>query len=276
MQPDETRQTPEEARARDAVHALSGVTADPAYRERLKAEFVSGRLAGGGARPEAVGDRPRTRILPLPVLIPLAAAAVLLIAIFWGTGGPSVEFAGVSGEGTVLVDGRPIATDDTAGLASSIRAGAHLEVPEGISVAIAVPRVFVVEIEQGVGVVPGAPGRWFGRTSTAHLESGEMRMMTGSAFSGSRLEVVTPDGLVRITGTLASAVRGEGGTCVCVHRGGAVVGRGEADLRPVPPGKRLVLHADRSEPLLTEIAPPHLDHLLDFESRLGESVHPGR
>ena len=41
--------TPEEDRARDAIRSLPQVEADGAFRDRLKADFVAGRLGGEAA-----------------------------------------------------------------------------------------------------------------------------------------------------------------------------------------------------------------------------------
>ncbi len=287
MGPEERELTPDEGRAREAVRALPSVQADPAFRERLKADFVAGRLAPSGeeaggeaagsesARAEAARRRRTARLrawLWPRLLAPVAAVAVAVVAFVFGNRGPALELVGVTGEGVVLVDGRSYDASDRAGLAAAARPGSRIEVPEGASLALGLPGKMVVELAAATGTVPSAPGRWLGRSSGCGLEGGEIRVLTGAGFQGERFEVSTPDGMIRVTGTLVSAVRDESGTCVCVREGTALVGRSEEDLRPIPAGKRLVLHADRSDPLFTDIAPPHEAHLLDFEDRYGDFV----
>jgi ferric-dicitrate binding protein FerR (iron transport regulator) len=270
MSPNEPELTSEEARARDAVRALGGVKADAAFRERLRADFIEGCLAEAGDESSAaLPERaPRRGGWRWPrILVPAFAAALLLLALATNRG---PEFAVVDVSGAVTVDGQVYDSGDRAGLAAAVRSGSRLELAEGSSLAVAIPGKLVIELVSATATVPASPGRWIGRSTESRLESGEIRILTGPDFRGDRYDVETPDGLIRVTGTLVSAVRDEGGTCVCVRHGTAQVGRSADELAPVPPGKRMVLYADRREPLLTEIAPPHEQYLLDFEARHGE------
>jgi ferric-dicitrate binding protein FerR (iron transport regulator) len=274
MIPEERELTPEEARARDAVRGLGPVRPDPAFRERLKSDFVAGRLQSIGAATSEPArtavPRARPRWSWPRLFVPAFAAAVLLLAVTFANRGPTLSLAEVSGTGSVTVDGRTFDLGDRAALAEAVRPGSRVELPEGAALAVAIDGTMAIELASATATVPRSPGRWFGRSTGCRLELGEIRILTGPGFRGNALDVATPDGLVRVTGTLVSAVRDEGGTCVCVRHGTARVGRTEEELAPVPPGRRMVLFADRRPPLLTEIAPPHAEHLVDFEARLAE------
>ena len=103
-----------------------------------------------------------------------------------------------------------------------------------------------------------------------------MAILTGPRFRGGHLVVTTGEGAIEITGTLVSVFRDESVTCVCVHEGTASVGIDEADMEPIPAGKRKVMFADGSPSMVTDIAPPHRDHLIEFEKKYGRIVRPDR
>jgi ferric-dicitrate binding protein FerR (iron transport regulator) len=265
---------PDEERARVAVRSLPRVEADPGFRERLKADFVSGRL-GGADEPEHGRTPARWRAGAWRMLIPSALAIVVVVALIFN-GGPSPELADVVGEGTVTVDGQSFPTSEREAIAGAIAAGARVELSGGVDIDLVYGRAFAVQLSSGVATVPAAPARWFGKTGGCRLESGELSVLTGPDFRGGRLVVVTAEGTIEVTGTLVSVFRDSKLTCVCVHEGTANVGVDTDDMEPIPAGKRKVMFADGSPSLVEDIAPPHRDHLIEFEKKYSAKIRPAR
>jgi ferric-dicitrate binding protein FerR (iron transport regulator) len=267
--------TPEEERARRAVRELPPVAADPAFRERLKADFVSGRLVEASDHPTHPGDGTRhpgrapRRFGPTPrrawrVIVPVVAA---VLAIFLFNRGPALELADVTGTGTITVDGRGFESTDRSGLERAIRPGSRIELAEGVAIEVLYEDTAVYQIVSAATTLPGAPRRWLGRSSECRLERGELQVLTGSRFRGAGLRIETPEGRIDVTGTLLSVVRDDSGTCVCVHHGKAQVGIDENDLEEIGAGQRKVMFADGQAPIITPIAPPHAEHLTQFEAK---------
>jgi len=266
--------TPEEERAREAVRSLPRVEAEPGFRERLKADFVSGRLGGAG-EPEHRRTPARRRARAWRMLVPSAVAIVVVVALIFN-GGPSPEVADVVGEGTVTVDGQSFPASDREAIADAISPGARVEVSGGVDIDLLYGQAFAVQLSSGAATVPAAPARWFGKTGGCRLESGELSVLTGPGFRGGRLVVATAEGVIEVTGTLVSVFSDSTLTCVCVHEGTANVGVDAADMEPIPAGKRKVMFADGSPSLVEDIAPPHRDHLIEFEKKYGAKIRPER
>jgi ferric-dicitrate binding protein FerR (iron transport regulator) len=267
---------PDEERAREAVRSLPRVAADPDFRERLKADFVSGRL--GEAEPPLPAPPPRRRRRRMGMwglLVP-SAVAVAVVAVLLLNGGPAPELADVVGDGTVTVGGRTYPTSDRDAIAGAIRAGAMVEVSDGVQLDLVYGNTFAVQLISGAATVPAAPARWFGRTAGSRVESGELGVLTGPGFRGAQMVIATNDGVIEITGTLVSVFKDSSVTCVCVHEGTASVGVDAADMEPIPAGKRKVMFADGGAPMVTDIAPPHRDHLVEFEKKYGSKIRGKR
>jgi ferric-dicitrate binding protein FerR (iron transport regulator) len=275
---DEQDLTPEQSRARDAVRSLPRVEPDPAFRERLKADFVAGRL--GEAEAPGHGDRPgagraRRRVRAWRTLVPAAIAlAVVVVAIL--NGGPQPELADIGGQGTVTVDGRNFATSDRSAIAQAVGPGSRVSVSNGVTLDLVYGSIMAVQLSSGTATVPAAPARWFGKTGESRVEMGELSVITGPRFRGGRLVVTTGEGIIAITGTLASVFRDSSVTCVCVHEGTASVGVDAGDMEDIPAGQRKVMFADGSPPIVTDIAPPHRDHMIEFEKKYGAKIRARR
>ena len=267
----------DQERIRGAIRSLPSVEADPDFRERLKADFVAGRLGETGpeADPGVAGRRPvwrwGWRRLPLP-----AAVAVIVVVFLLLNGAPAPVVTDVTGDGTVTVDGRAFPTSDLSAIAAAIRPGVHVELSGGVELDLVYGTAMAVQISPGAATIPAAPARWFGRAVECRLEIGEMAFVTGPKFRGGHLVITTGEGAIEITGTLVSVFRDSSVTCVCVHEGTASVGIDAADMEPIPAGKRKVMFADGSAPIVTDIAPPHRDHLIEFEKKYGRVVRPNR
>lgn len=210
--------TRDEIRAREALRSLPAPAADPAFRARLKGDFVRGTIA----------EAPGPRVLALPRRRPwlgwragaaaAAAAALLLVSLL--NPGPRWQVQGLEGPGPVRVGGREIAADAIAGLRARLRASVWIEVPAGSQLDLVIPGVAVMQITGGTtATLPASPGRWYGRRMESSLERGEVRFSTGPAFPGTRLAVVTREARAEVVGTTFAVVSDSLGSCACVFEG---------------------------------------------------------
>jgi len=251
---------------------LPEAEADAGFRERLRGAFVSGEIDRAVPTPAA----PVTRVHWWR-WVPVAVAAVLvLLAIDMLNRGPVLQMADSSGSQPLTLDGRKVLPDDTEAMSRLLKPGATLEVPPDGRVDILARDVALYEVTGGSQLtLPATPGRWFGRDVHCTLYVGEIRLKTGRDFAGSQLTVYTPDGMIRVTGTMLSIQCDDGGTCVCVLEGKAMVGVNETDLEPVTPGYRKVMLRDGTNEIIP-IKPMHRDGVLDFDHRVGDRIAHGK
>jgi ferric-dicitrate binding protein FerR (iron transport regulator) len=230
-----------EQRARESLETLATPRVDPAFRGRLRSDFVSGRITAARLRPALP---PAVRLWP--VALPLAAAAALLV-VFAINRGPAYTLSAASGEGIVVVDGLPIPILHRDDLSRRLKPGARVRVPEGAELEITSPGSIAFQVAGGTDVaLPRSPGRWFGRTARAEVRSGELRISTGPRFHGARLEIETPEAALTVTGTTLAVICEQAGTCVCVLDGRVAVGRkGEVRVMVRPGQRRYIFNDDR-------------------------------
>lgn len=260
---------------RRRVKELRSVEADADFRKRLRSAFVEGRI--GAEHPQIMtGGRERPRIGRWRWMVPVTAAAVLLVAIITLNRAPTLQVLQVTGQGAVRVDGHPIELDDMSVLSESIHAEGEIETPPDVLIDLLAEDVLLLEVTGGTHLsIPKMPGRWFGRAVACSLRAGELRIKTGKRFPGSELLVFTPEGRVEISGTLLSIQRDSGGTCVCVLEGIAYVGINQNDMQPVEPGYRKVMLRDGTVEIIP-VKPMHQDGVLDFDKRVGHQIGHGK
>ncbi len=231
MSRDPEDRTPEEGRVEEILKGLPSVAADPEFRERLRAEFRSGQVAGrrGGKR------------------WPWAAAASVVIAagaaiVFFESG--SAWTVIVTGEaGSVVVDGRRFDAADSQEFADLLLPGALLETDARTELQLVRDDTIALVVTPDTAMrVPAVPGRWLSRTTSATVERGEVRGVTGKRFAGARLRIELPDASVNVTGTVFAVFRNAEGSCVCVLEGlvemqdaTGVVGVAPLRRRVIPP-----------------------------------------
>jgi hypothetical protein len=262
---------PGEAELTAALGALAQPAPDPAFRERLRREFVSGRLS---APPTRSRRRPLGRAWPAWVLAPAVVAAALILAVVMNQG-PAWVPIGIQGSG-VAIDGRFYPARAGAQIARHLHPGASISVPEDAELVMISAHVLVIDAAPGTKMnLPRAPGRWFGRTSTCRLDEGEARVLTGPDFAGSRFRMWTHEGVTQLTGTAVSVFRAEPLTCVCVLEGTAEVGLSLDTLEKVPAGMRKMMQDGVAE--IVPIVPEHEEGLLEFvhkyRSAVGRPAH---
>lgn len=257
---------PRQRLAQDAVRSLGVPAADPDFRARLKEQFIAGTIAE--PQPKAV-PLPR-RLLKVYGWGTLAAAAVITFAVLGLNRLPGPELVAISGPGTVVVDGKSADAADPAAVAALLRACGRLELRGETSLDLQYPGSMVMRVAAGTDVtLPKRPGRWFARTVSADLVMGEISVRTGPDLVGGELDVHTPAGDALITGTLINIFHNGELSCFCLHDGTAHVHVDGIDLGGIPPMMRRVVFTDGSEPMFEEIAPPHLEHLLELEHDRG-------
>jgi len=245
--------TPEAARARDALRALATPRADPAFRERLKRDFVTGRI--GERRALALPVRWHRRLAWRLALAP-AALALLAVAAWMADRGPGWSVMAVQGEGTAMVDGAPVPLASREELGRRLRPGARLTVPAGAEVELASLSGVVVQVTAGTEfTLPDTPGRWLRGRVTGAVRHGEVRVTTGPAFAGALLRLDTPEAVVEVTGTTLAVICEPAGTCVCVYDGVVKVGARGTGMDDVPNGRRRFVFNDGRPPESAEIRP---------------------
>ncbi len=269
---EEFEPTAEEKRVSDLVRSLPRAEADTGFRDRLKADFVAGRL---GDTTEPSPQPARGRKGWIRVLIPAALAIVMAFAIVFNAG-PKLELSDVTGDGTITVDGKVFQTTDREAIADAIKPGASIVLSEGVDIDLVYDQTTVFQLSSATATIPGTPGRWFVKSTEARVEMGELRILTGPGFRGGSLSIKSPEGEIVITGTLVSVFRDGAVTCVCVHEGTASVGINAGDMQDIPAGQRKVMFADGTPPKITPIAPPHMDHLVEFENKYRSGIHSVR
>jgi hypothetical protein len=257
--------------AQEAVRSLGAVAADPAFRERLQRRFLSGDMPEAASAPRPVASRPR-RVMRF-ALAAVAAAAVLALAVVLLNRLPGPELLAVKGGGSVEVDGRLFDTSEAGDIGAALKPASHLVLKGEAVLDVLYPGSMAMRLEPGTDfILPGRPGRWFDRRPAAELKLGELSVRTGSDLAGGALIVSTPEGRVTIAGTLVSIFRNRDLTCVCLFEGKATVATPERDLGPVPLLKRWVVFNDGREPVLLDIEPSHLDHMLLFDKSLNGAL----
>lgn len=260
---------PQQRLAQDAVRSLGVPEADGAFRARLKQQFVSGSIPDSGGK-----------VVPLPRRRAafygwgaLAAAAVLALAVFGLNRLPGPELLSVRGQGTVFADGRGVDAGDATGVAALMRPGARVRLEGETSLDILYRNAMVMRLTPGTDLVlPGRPGRWFSRPVSADLAMGEVSVRTGPGLKGGALRVNTPAGSAVITGTLVDVFFNGTLSCYCLHDGTAHVWVGGRDLGAIPAMKRFVVYSDGRPTETLDLAPPHLENMLQLDLERGAGM----
>jgi ferric-dicitrate binding protein FerR (iron transport regulator) len=259
-------------RARAAMHAAPPEAPEPAFRERLKLDFVSGAIQVTKGRKRIVGRLPLPRRRPPMIAYAaasLAAAAALVFVLGTLNRGPSWWVTAARGDGTIRIDGDTVALSDRDTMRRLLVPGAEVEVSENAELDLVMNGVLAVQLTPGTRMtLPPPPGRWFGREMELYARDGELRVTTGPEFQGTRLAIMSPVAAVEVTGTTLAVIIEEAGTCVCVFEGEAMVGllRSGAGvgMSPVPAGSRRFVYKDTRPPESREIRADEKVKLAEF------------
>lgn len=236
------------------------------------------------ARPAARPATPPRRMFRFPkptrprfAAVLAAAAAITLAFGIVGNRGPQWRLLQVVGTGYVQADGEAIPVERINLLAERLHPGVEIVVPPTASIDIAAGSDLAMEILPGTTfTIPPAPPRWFMRHSELYARGGEMRVTTGPTFQGAKLELHTPDAMVRVTGTTLAVIMEPTGTCVCVLEGEVMVGArgvsagpegsGGGSMMPITSGKRGYVFRDGRDPERADIRPTELVALARFRA----------
>lgn len=242
----------DERRARDAVRGLSSPAPGPAFRTRLREQFVSGQF-----------ERPAVVRLPWfrrpSVWGPALAAAAALVVTFMNQG-PDWRVLATSGEGRVIVSGRAFEASDRAGIGKAIARGGDVVIEGPVTLdLIARGSVAVAMAPETRMHLPAAPARWWARRAVATIDDGSVYFSTGRDFHGATLDVLTPNVAARCVGTsFAVLLSAPLGTCVCVMEGEVNVAKRELGPGagvPVPSGMRRFINpqgGETTQPILED------------------------
>ncbi|MBD3160526.1 MAG: hypothetical protein GF346_00270 [Candidatus Eisenbacteria bacterium] len=267
---EDARRTAAEERAREAVRCLPQPPASPHFRLALKERFVAGEVP---AAPDLREVRPvRRRLLGLPrpvgiAVLPLAAAAVLILVLGLLNRGPAWRIADSTAHGTLLVDGEPVALDSPGAAERVLRPGRRIAAGETGAVTLVCPERLVLRIPPGGEItLPRPPGRWFGRTVRCALTRGSVGISSGPEFTGARLLVATEDADVEVLGTTLAVILIPEGTCICVLDGVVRAAPKHGAGTAVPAGRRCTVFHDDRPPTLEEIDEAERETLLRIDS----------
>ncbi|MCE9627714.1 MAG: FecR domain-containing protein [Candidatus Eisenbacteria bacterium] len=259
----------DERRVSDAVRGLSSPTPDPAFRARLREQFVSGQF-----------ERPAIVRLPWfrrpAVWGPALAAAAALVVTFLNRG-PDWQVLATSGEGRVVVAGRAFDAADRAGIGAAIARGGEVAIEGPVTLDLVARGSVAVALAPDTRMqLPAAPARWWSRHAVATVMDGNVYFSTGRDFHGATLDVLTENVAARCVGTSFAVLRSDLlGTCVCVMEGQVNVAKRESGAGTgiqVPSGMRRFINPQGGEttrPILEDSAHHLHRQLSDVGKELG-------
>jgi hypothetical protein len=242
----------DEGRARDRVEGLSSPVPDPAFADRLRAEFIRGAiqspigLSGGRGRRSWLSAGMRVAAAVIGVVL-------LLTLVLRLNRGPDWVVAGTSGTGALLVDGKEIPATE---LGRHLAKGRRLETRGELQLDLLLPRTLLLQMPPGAIIgLPTSPGRWFGRSVEGDIWGGEVRYATGPLFDHARLTIHGPQATILVTGTTIAVICEPDATCLCVFDGEAVMTAPDGTSERVPAGIRRTVFASGSPPRVELIQP---------------------
>jgi ferric-dicitrate binding protein FerR (iron transport regulator) len=237
--------SPSQQRAKDALAGLDTPKADPAFRARLKQDFVDGELQ---SRLPAAPLRPWY----FRVAVPLAAAAVLVLMVGLLNRGPAWTL--VEGEGNATIDGVSVSLSDPDAVRALLHGGSKVEIAEDSRAYFKQGGIVMAELHGGTTVsLPNAPGRWFNPRMEGTIEAGSVGWITGPRFPGSHLVLNTPESIIEVTGTCFKLMCTPEGTCLCVLEGEVRAECRKGNIDMVSGGHRKTMFSDGSKSDLGDI-----------------------
>ena len=248
---------PPEDRAFDALRGSQPPQAEPAFQERLRRSFASGSL-----QPSLRPDRSRAMTWAAGVA---AAAAVVVVLML--NAGPRWTLDGVTGSGTLSVDGRELAAHDLAAIRRAVHPGARVRTRADVQVDLRLPGLLTLQIAPGSeATIPTSPNRWFARRTRGGVIAGEVRVVTATRFRGATLSLSTAEARIEVSGTTFAVIRDSISSCVCVLEGEVAMSGPGASER-VSAGTRRTLFRDGRPPLVEPIRPMEVMKLTMLRER---------
>ena len=148
----------------------------------------------------------------------LGAAVTFLLFVTTTNGGARWTIDAAS---RVTVNGRLVPDDSLRATPSAAREGDKLAIgPDGMFHLSLPGGAAMLEAQPGTAfTLPAGPGRWIGRACGTVLGAGELRVMTGAGFSGSRLHIDTPVTSIDVTSGTVSIRATYDSTMICMLDG---------------------------------------------------------
>jgi len=261
----EYKPSAEEARVVEILRAAQPLVADPAFRERLRRDFISGEF------PE------RTVVVPLPRrrrhrarwVVGFAAAATVAIVAAALNQAPRWTALPSAGSGNVVVNGVSLSVGNTDELTRRLKPGSRVLLQSSQDLDLVSSGLLAMQLSPGTEMVlPSPPGRWFGRTGSASVDRGLLRVTTGRRFGGARLAIRTPEATVHVTGTTLAVIAESTGTSVCVLEGVTHVRPHRGSMTRVHPGSTCVVVRGAATSRVREMREAERPKLLDLRDRL--------
>ena len=255
-------------RIEEIIRELPAVAADPAFRERLRLEFIAGSLRSSARFVETVRTSPFTARWRAwtergwGVASPLrwAAATVLLIALLAAgvvlNRGEAWRLHSVTSDGTVYLNGSPIPAGRLQETPHALRAGREIRLEGAAQLELVLDGTLLMQITPGsAATMPGRAGRWFGRTLRMDVLAGEVRYSTGPRFLGCRLRIEGVAAEAEVLGTTLAVLSGPDSTCVCVLDGEVRMRAVDGQEETVTAGTRRIVYRGLRSPLVEPISP---------------------
>jgi ferric-dicitrate binding protein FerR (iron transport regulator) len=244
--------TVEEIGAQMALRSLPEPSASTEFRERLKAQFVSGAIPKAKGKIVSFPWYRRPVVLGLGIATAAAAAVILLVI---GHQKPEWKLEGPMPR-EILVNGEIMSVEDPHEIADMLVAGNLIAAEDTTGATIVSTDNLVVQLTPCSEVMlPETPGRWFGRTVRAEVIRGEVRFGTGEKFRGAKLMVETEEAIVEVLGTTIAVIQEKFGTCVCVLEGSVKMGPRDGPMSVVNAGRRRIIYNDERPPFEEPILP---------------------
>lgn len=243
----------------------------------------------GGEAPStgsSEGPAPRSasagRLRTLAALLAIAAAVVLMFRWPDEHGWrvlPNSEFV------LVKIDGKSFHAADAKRLAAELGRGSTIEVEGGV-LGIVLDQRLALALGDGAKLTLTAmPERDVVLPFELDHARGSLAVATGPEFTGSSLEITTPDSRVRVVGTrFAVDIHGETGSCLCCEEGRVEVrdappapvapelepaandAAAEGEAQGVEGGSMDFRYRDRRPPLTGAAMPEHLALLRELDA----------
>jgi len=261
----EFKPTPEEGRVLEQLRAAPAPVADPAFRERLRRDFIAGEFP---ERPVLV-PLPRRRRYRARWVVGFAAAATVVIVAAALNQAPRWTALPSAGSGTVVVNGVSFPVTNTSELTRRLLPGSRVVLQSSQDLDLVSSGLLAMQLSPGTEMVlPSPPGRWFGRASRASVERGLLRVTTGRRFGGARLAIRTPEATVHVTGTTLAVIAESTGTSVCVLEGVTHVRPHRGSMTRVHPGSTCEVARGTATSRMREMREAERPKLLDLRDRL--------
>ena len=258
--------TSDELRVTERLRSVTPPSADPAFRERLRVDFISGSL----------GERPR--IVPMPAARPrrwiqwvmaASAAAAIVGAVAALNQAPRWTALPSAGTGNLIVNGVSLPVRETSELTRRLRPGSRMKLESTQDLELISSGLIALQLSPGTEIVlPPAPGRWFGRASHASVSGGSLRVTTGRRFNGAHLAITTPEASVHVTGTTLAVIAEPTGTCVCVLEGTAHVSPHRGQAKRVHSGTSCEVSRGARTSRMVDMRETERPKLLDLRDRM--------